>query len=73
MSVDLEAQIIDLQTRLAHQEDEITSLSETVAGQDKDIAQLKARYNLLQERFKGMKVEMQAEPDIYQQERPPHY
>ena len=69
--MDLETQIIDLQTRLAYQEDTISSLSETVASQDQDIAQLKNRCRFLQERFSEMKNEPQGQPSS--DERPPHY
>ena len=69
--MDVEAQIVDLQIRLAYQEDMIVSLSETVASQDNDIIQLKTRYRLLQERFSEIKSQAQEQSLV--DERPPHY
>ncbi|MBE9637794.1 SlyX family protein [Salipiger mangrovisoli] len=65
-------QLDDLQERIAHLQRAVDDLSETVARQDKDIALLQHRVNLLLER------EAARESDggggvVFGDERPPHY
>ena len=64
-------QLEDLQERIAHLQRAVDDLSETVARQDKDIALLQYRVQLLMER------EAARESDgggvVLGDERPPHY
>ena len=68
---DIEARMADLEIHAAHQEETITELSETVAGQWETINTLSRKVEQLQERFFIMEEEVQSfRPD---DRPPPHY
>lgn len=64
---ELSAQLIELQTQLAFQEDALQALDDTVARQQKEIDRLL----LLQQRLERQFEEMSDAPAADQ--RPPHY
>jgi SlyX protein len=70
---DLEEQLIDVQTRIAYQEDTLTQLNEVITRQDAEIIQLKQQLRLLALRIDEMQRNpAQADGEITN-ERPPHY
>ena len=70
---DLEEQLIDVQTRVAYQEDTLAQLNDVITRQDAEIIQLKQQLRMLAQRFDEMQRNpAQADNDI-SNERPPHY
>lgn len=65
-----DSDIIELQTRLAWQEDTLAALGEVVARQDQAIAQLQQQVQALQGRLGDREA---GEPADRADERPPHY
>ncbi len=65
-----ESDIIELQTRLAWQEDTLAALSEVVARQDQQISHLQQQVQALQNRLGAGEA---GEPADRANERPPHY
>lgn len=63
--------IVDLESRLAFQEDLINSLNQQVALQQKDIQQLQLHLQHLNQKINILK-DAQAEQQ-HHDERPPHY
>jgi SlyX protein len=65
----MDSDIIELQTRLAFQEESILELSDVVARQQREIAALTAKLDLLQQQ-----LEVLAETEAAEEEPPPpHY
>jgi len=64
-----EEQIIDLQTRLAYQEDTLNALSDVVARQEQHIERLSARLEHLSSRVDVLPTGDSPEPEP----PPPHY
>lgn len=70
---DLEEQLIDLQTRVAYQEDTLTQLNDVITRQDAEIVQLKQQLRLVAQRLDELSSNpAQADGEIVD-ERPPHY
>jgi SlyX protein len=70
---DINEELIDLQTRLAYQEDTITQLNLVVTKQDGEIIQLQKQMLLLAKRLDELLyVQEQGGGDVVN-ERPPHY
>lgn len=68
---DLQEELIDLQMRLAYQEDTIAQLNQVVTKQDADILLLKQQISLLAKRLdEASQVQQSISGEI---ERPPHY
>lgn len=68
---DLQEELIDLQMRLAYQEDTIAQLNQVVTKQDADILLLKQQISLLAKRLdETSQVQQSISGEI---ERPPHY
>lgn len=65
-----ENEIIELQTRLAWQEDTLASLNEVIARQDQCITQLQQQMQRLQARLLSQEDNQMSEKV---DERPPHY
>ena len=66
----LSAQLVEMQTQLAFQEDMIQSLNQTVLQQQREMAQLSEQL----EQMKVLLKESFAKPDkLPVNERPPHY
>lgn len=70
---DINEELIDLQTRLAYQEDTIAQLNLVVTKQDGEIIQLQKQIVLLAKRLDELLyVQEQGGSDLVN-ERPPHY
>lgn len=71
---DIEEQLIDVQTRVAYQEDTLAQLNDVITKQDAEIVQLKQQMRLLAQRLDELARDpaQAAETDITN-DRPPHY
>jgi SlyX protein len=67
-----ESRLIDLETRLAYQEDLLLSLNDVVSRQQFEIDHLKARLSLLVEHLQRLGA-LSDLPEANIIERPPHY
>lgn len=70
---DLEDVVIELQTRVAFQEDTLAQLNDVVTLQDKEIRQLKEQIFELTERVKDAMYQQSQGAATIVDERPPHY
>ncbi len=70
---DLMNEIIDLQTRIAYQEDTINQLNNVVTQQDATILQLQHQMRLLAKRIDDLSFAQDKVGDDISNERPPHY
>ncbi len=72
---EIEAQIADLQTRIAFQEDTIHSLNQVIVKQDSDICSLQEQVKALYSKLDDLTYEVggQQGAGAENQERPPHY
>lgn len=75
MSADLQAQMIELQTQIAYQEDLLFALNHRVAAQDKELLQLKQMLLALRENYHKLADSMSEhqQTNAGVTERPPHY
>lgn len=71
--MNVEDEIIELQTRLSFQEDTINQLNRVVSQQDAEILLLKEQMRLLLERFKDLQAQQPGNEVEITNERPPHY
>jgi SlyX protein len=70
---DIQEQLIDLQTRVAYQEDTLEQLNQVITQQDADIIQLKQQVRLLAQRLEdAVRTQAPAGAPV-EDERPPHY
>jgi len=70
---DLEQNLIELETRVAFQEDTLQQLNDVISRQDREIVALRQQLTLIAKRFEDVLYTHEqgaARPD---QERPPHY
>jgi SlyX protein len=65
--------MIDIQTRLAYQEDTIAQLNEVITKQDADIISLTLQLRLLAKRFDDLHFDQSEAGAEIANERPPHY
>jgi len=70
---DFSEELIDLQTRLAYQEDTIAQLNAVVTKQDTDILQLQHQLRLLAKRIEELALAPNTDGGDLVDERPPHY
>lgn len=70
---DLQEQLIDLQTRVAYQEDTLEQLNQVITQQDADINQLKQQIRILAQRLEDSLRTQGQDGELIQDERPPHY
>jgi SlyX protein len=71
---DINEDLIDLQTRIAYQEDTIAQLNLIVTKQDGEILQLQKQMSVLAKRLDELLyVQEQGGGDDVVNERPPHY
>jgi len=66
----LEQALIDLQTRLAFQEDTLQSLNDTVADHQREIGDIRRQVGVLIGQLEQVLTDLDAAPE---NERPPHY
>lgn len=71
--IDIEDQLMDLQTRVAYQENTLEQLNDVIAEQDADIIQLKQQIRLLAKRMEEVESEQSIGDAEIIDERPPHY
>lgn len=71
---DLEEQLIDVQTRVAYQEDTLVKLNDVITKQDAEIVQLKQHVRLLAHRLDELALDSsQGGDNEITNEKPPHY
>jgi SlyX protein len=70
---DLQDDLIELQTRLAFQEDTINQSNQVITNQDAAILQLQQQMRLLARRIDELALEQQMNTGDLPDERPPHY
>lgn len=71
---DIEEQLIDVQTRVAYQEDTLAQLNDVITKQDAEIVQLKQQVRLLALRFDELvRDPVQGAATDIVNDRPPHY
>ena len=71
---DIEEQLIDVQTRVAYQEDTLTQLNDVITKQDAEIVQLKQQMRLLAQRLDELMRDPAQGSDMeITNDRPPHY
>lgn len=70
---DLADELIELQTRIAFQEDTISQLNEVITKQDADILQLQQQMRLLAKRIDELALAQVSSGEEIAHERPPHY
>mgnify|MGYP000849066258 CR=1 FL=1 len=72
-SDDLQERLVELETRVAFQEDTLNDLNNVITRQDQEIIRLRQQVTLMAKRFDDYMYTQEqgnASPD---QERPPHY
>ena len=69
----VEKQMIELQTKLAFQEDTVQALNDIVSEQQQDILALKSQVNLLLEELKSVLINLESGGISTHSETPPHY
>jgi SlyX protein len=70
---DLHEELIELQTRMAYQEDTIAQLNNVVTKQDADIVQLQQQMRLMVKRLDELSFAQTNGSEESLNERPPHY
>ncbi|MGO2227177.1 SlyX family protein [Psychrobacter celer] len=73
MQDDLQAQVIDLQTSLAHLEVTVERLNDVITRQDKDIHTLQRQLQLIYKQIENQDPENGIAPFDVMADRPPHY
>lgn len=73
MSEDLRAQVIELQTQLAFQEDLLSALDHRVASQDREIQRLTEAVLQLQSHSRLLQNALSEQGIATLAEKPPHY
>lgn len=63
---------VEIESRLAHQEDTVDQLSDTVARQHLELEELRRTCQLLFKKLKEIEA-LQQEDEEHQEEKPPHY
>jgi len=70
---DITDELIELQTRLAYQEDTIQQLNNVITQQDATILQLQQQMRLLAKRVDEISFTQDGSSDDVINDRPPHY
>lgn len=70
---DITDELIELQTRLAYQEDTIQQLNNVITQQDATILQLQQQMRLLAKRVDEISFTQDGSSDDVTNDRPPHY
>lgn len=66
-------ELVELQTRIAFQEDTINQLNQVITKQDADIIQLQQQIRLLAKRLDELALAQVGGGEEITNERPPHY
>lgn len=72
MDPELERRLIEIETRVAYQDDAVIKLTELVQAHQKQLYQLDVRFETLLERFRNL-LDTRASSQEIPNERPPHY
>ena len=67
---ELKAQLVEVQTQLAFQEDLLGQLNTALANQQQEIADLRRQGELLRDQYRELQQQL---PDGVPVEKPPHY
>ncbi len=70
---DIANELIELQTRIAYQEDTINQLNQVITQQDTSILQLQHQMRLLAKRIDELALAQVGDGEGLIDERPPHY
>lgn len=70
---DFQEQLIELQTRVAYQEDTLVQLNDVIARQDAELIQLKQQLRLIAQRLDELSRNPAQGDGEVMDERPPHY
>ncbi len=70
---DFQEQLIELQTRVAYQEDTLAQLNDVIARQDAELIQLKQQLRLIAQRLDELSRNPAQGDGEVTDERPPHY
>ncbi|AQT58961.1 MAG TPA: SlyX family protein [Cellvibrio sp.] len=70
---DFQEQLIELQTRVAYQEDTLAQLNDVIARQDAELIQLKQQLRLIAQRLDELSRNPAQGDGEVMDERPPHY
>lgn len=68
---DTDEQLVDLQTRLAFQEEALAQLNDILTEQQRQIDKVRLEFQLIQERYQELLDLIEAGPPT--DEKPPHY
>lgn len=69
----LQAQLIELQTQVAFQEETISELNEALGLQQLDIAALKRQWEVMRDRYRELQAQLPDSQDDADEPPPPHY
>ena len=72
MDAELDRRLIELETRVAYQDDTLIKLGETVLAHQKVIYHLETRYETLLERMRNL-LDTRMDDSQMPHEKPPHY
>lgn len=70
---DMQEQIVELQTRLAYQEDSLNQLNQVVTEQSSLIDQLRQQLRALAEKYEDLRDSQRHGGGVAENEPPPHY
>jgi SlyX protein len=73
MSSDVSAQLIELQSQFAFQEDLFTALNERVVAQDRELQNLRNAISQLHEQMRQQSMVPDGANQAIELDRPPHY
>ena len=69
----LQAQLIELQTQVAFQEETISELNEALGLQQLDIAALKRQWEVMRDRYRELQAQLPDSQGDADEPPPPHY
>lgn len=73
MASDVSAQLIDLQSQFAFQEDLLAALNERVIAQDRELQNLRNAITQLSEQIRQQSMVSDGANQTIEMDRPPHY
>ncbi|GAA4083097.1 SlyX family protein [Zhongshania borealis] len=73
MASDVSAQLIDLQSQFAFQEDLLAALNERVVAQDRELQNLRNAISQLNEQMRQQSMASDGANQAIEIDRPPHY
>ncbi|MEX1669930.1 SlyX family protein [Zhongshania guokunii] len=73
MASDISAQLIDLQSQFAFQEDLLGALNERVIAQDRELLEMRRAIAQLSEQLRQQNTDAEGAAQTIESDRPPHY